>query len=124
MTERLTDAALRLVAEAIVHVMRDYIEGYATGQHDAVSWLERGNDGDAPLAAICHQVQPRAWAWCLAQNFRVVAFGQAMFNAGRLRGFWECPGDQTEASLDWDHIEQHTWRPNCDGRAMPGMDER
>ena len=61
------------------------------------------------------------WPYYLGTLFANIAAAgalQAMFNAGHKRGYWECPGDQTEESLDWDHIEANTWRPNVTGKAL------
>lgn len=80
-----------------------YIDGYAYGQHDVLSWLERGNDGDAPFAPIDSAVQSRAWAWCLAHNLAMAGALCASFRLGfdaRMRAMLGLPADED-------------WKPGC-----------
>lgn len=108
-----------------------YADGYAYGQHDAISWLERGLDDDTPLAPIAKAVQSRAWAWCLSHNLATVAFGERCFGLGRSAGLDEgyrnaggdggpwpwYPGEQTSA----DHECQDCGSPLKSTDAEQGM---
>ncbi len=62
--------------------LREYVEGYISGQHDALTWLTVDASDDTPLAAFDERVQFRASMVCLAANLAAAAGLCAAFELG------------------------------------------
>lgn len=86
-----------------------YVDGYAAGQHDALTWLVAVAKDDAELAAFERSVQLRAAMVCLAHNLKFAAAIQF----GVQLGYARCAGNHEGAQL---------WHPGC-GRPAPGWRE-
>jgi hypothetical protein len=89
-----------------------YIDGYGSGQHDAVSWLDSGHT----LAWFIESVQPRVWAWCLAHNLAIAGGLCRAFALG-----WDECVDATTCCGTYPgcgRVRLPAWAPGC-GKAAP-----
>ena len=98
----------------------NYADGYASGQHDALTWLsEPADPRDWPLVAFDHRVQMRAALVCLAHNLAIAAFGERMFRLGESAAYQACRlDDEYERGHIATRAEQferseRIWHPGC-----------
>ena len=94
----------------------NYIDGYVSGQHDALTWLSVDGSDDAPLAAFDFRVQMRAALCCLAHNLAIGAALERAWLLGHSRGLFrplKTDDDEIKAAY-----ERDVWAPGR-GKAAP-----
>jgi hypothetical protein len=76
---------------------------------------------EAELAFWLNWLARRACPWTqFVRAWEIIGALTVTFEAGRSRGYQECPCDYSYDSEDWRRIDREHWRPNASGKAAPG----